>query len=64
MEIPRRGGQSELWPPADTTATAKLDTSRVWDLCRSSPQCGILHPLGKAKGRTRVLIGTGQVHEL
>ena len=32
MEVPRLGAESELEPPAYTTATATLDLSRIYDL--------------------------------
>ena len=37
--------ESELQPPACTTATATSDLSQVCDLCHNSQQCWILNPL-------------------
>ena len=34
-EVPRLGVESELQLPVYTTATVKLDLSRICDLCRS-----------------------------
>ena len=42
MEVPRLGVESELLPPAYTTATATLDPKRVCDLHHSPWQCWIL----------------------
>ena len=42
----------ELQPPADTTATATQDRSRVCDLHRSSRPRRLLNPLSKARDRT------------
>ena len=42
MEIPRLGVQSELKPPAYTTATATPDLSRVCDLHHSQGNAGSL----------------------
>ena len=58
MDIPRLGAESELWPPAYTTATAMWDTSHVFDLHYSSQQHQILNPSSKARDRTRVLVHT------
>ena len=44
MEVPRLGVESELQPPAYTTATAMLDPSCICDLHRR-----ILNPLSKAR---------------
>ena len=52
MEVPRLGGQSELEPPAYTTATAMPDPRRICDLHHSSRQHQILNPLREAKDRT------------
>ena len=40
-EFPRLGIQSELWPPAYTTATETWDPSHICDLHHSSRQCQI-----------------------
>ena len=47
MEVPRLGAESELWPPAYTTATAMWGTSHVFDLHYSSQL--ILNPSSKAR---------------
>ena len=52
MEVPRLGVQSELLPPASTTATATPGPSRVCDLHHSSWQRWILNPLSEARDRT------------
>ena len=52
MEVPRLGVQSELQPPAYTTATATQDLSHVCDLHHSSRQCWILNPLNEARDWT------------
>ena len=44
MEVPRLGLQSELWPPAYTTATATPDPSCAYSLHHCSWQCRILSP--------------------
>ena len=49
MEVPRLGGQLELWLPASATATATPDPSYVFDLHHSSWQCQILNPLSQAR---------------
>jgi len=64
LEVPRLGAESELQLLAYATATATWDLSHVCNLHRGSGKSQILNPLSKVKGRTRVLIGTGQVHEL
>ena len=56
VEAPRLGVQSELQPPAYTTATAMRDPSRVCDLHHNSGQRRILNPLGEARDRTHVLM--------
>ena len=43
MEVPRVGIESELQPPAYTTATAMPDLSHVFNLHHSSQQCWILN---------------------
>ena len=61
MEVPRLGVQSELQLPADTTATATLDLSLVWDLHHSSRQGRVLNPLSEARDGTHILTDTRQV---
>ena len=56
MEVHRLGAESELKPPAYTTATAMPDPSRVCELHLSSWQCQILNPLSEARDRTRNLM--------
>ena len=36
--------------------------SHICDLCHSSGQCWILHPLSKASDRTHILMNTSQIH--
>ena len=62
MEVPRLGVQSELLPPAYTTATATWDPNHVCDLHDSSWQCWILNPVSKARYRFCVLMDTSQIH--
>ena len=62
MEVPRLGVQSELQPPAYTTATAMQDLSRICNLLHGSRQRHILNPLSKARDRTHVLIDASLVH--
>ena len=64
MEVPRLGVQSELQPPAYTTATATGDLSLICDLYHSSRQCQILNPLSEARDQTHILTDTSQVHYL
>ena len=54
-EVPRLGVQSELRPPAYTTATATPDPSRVCHLRCSSCQHRILSPLIEARDQTPIL---------
>ena len=61
MEVPRLGVESELQPPACTTATATLDPSHVCDLHHSSWQHWILHPLIKARDQIRILMDASWV---
>ena len=61
VEVPGLGVQSELQPPAYTTATAMWDPSRVCDLHHSSGQCKILNPLSEARDQTRNLMVTSRV---
>ena len=56
MEVPRLGVQSELQPPACTTATATQEPSHFCDLHHSSGPRSILNPLSEARDRTRVLM--------
>ena len=58
MDVPKLGVESELQPPAYTTATATAmrDPSRIFDLHHSSQQFRILNPLSKAKDQTRILM--------
>ena len=58
MEVPRLGVQSELQPPAYTTATATRDLSRVCNLHHSFRRCQIFNPLSGARDRTRILMDT------
>ena len=55
MEVPRLGVESELQLLAYATATAT--PSCVCDLQHSSRQHQIPDPLGKARDRTRILVG-------
>ena len=64
MEIPRLGVESELQPPAYTTAIATWHLSLLCDLYHSSWQHWILNPLSQARDRTRVLTDTHQDHNL
>ena len=61
MEVPRLGVESQLQPPAYTTATATCDLSGVCDRHHSSRQCRILNPLSKARDRTCILVDPSQV---
>ena len=61
-DVPRLGAESELHLPAYTTATAMPDLSRICDL--SFLQRWILHPLSKARERTRILMDTSQALNL
>uniref|UniRef100_A0A480V5X7 Negative elongation factor C/D-like n=1 Tax=Sus scrofa TaxID=9823 RepID=A0A480V5X7_PIG len=61
MEVPRLGVQSELQPPACTTATATRDPSHVCDLQHSSQQRQILNPRSKARDRARNLMVPGRI---
>ena len=61
MEVPRLGVKSELQLPADTTATAVLDLSRVCDPHHSSQQHRILNPLSEARDRTLTPVDTSGV---
>ena len=61
MEVPRLGIQSELQPPAYTTATATQDPSHVYDLHHSSRQHQIINPLSKAKDQICILMDVSQI---
>ena len=61
MEVPRLGAESEIQPPAYTTATAMLDPSRLCNLYHSSWQRWILNPLSGARSRICILMDTGWV---
>ena len=61
MEVPRLEVESELQLLAYTTATAMRDLSPICNLHHSSEQCWVLNPLGKARDRTYILMGTSQV---
>ena len=52
MGVPRLGAELELKLPADATATAAQDPSRVCDLHHSSRQSRILNPLSEARDQT------------
>ena len=58
MEVPRLGGESELQPPADATATATPDPSLVCTPHCSFWQPQILHPWSEAREQTRILTET------
>ena len=62
MEFPRLGVQSELLPPAYTTATAMPDPSCVCDPHHSSWQCQILNPLNEARDRTWNFVVPSWIH--
>ena len=55
------GVESELQPPAYTTATATQDLSRIHDLHHSPQQRGIPDPLSEARDSTCMLMGPSQV---
>ena len=61
MEVPRLGVESELQPPAYTTATAMPDPSRICDLHHSLRQCWILNPLSEVRDRTQTLRDASRV---
>ena len=60
MEIPRLGVESELYPPAYTTATSTPNPSCVWDH-HSSWQCQILNPLIETRDWTCILVHVHQI---
>ena len=62
MEVPRPRVQSELYPPAYTTATAMRDLSHICDPHHSSWPCQILNPLSEARERTHNLMDTRWMH--
>ena len=49
MDVPRLGGESELFLTAFTTAMAVGDLSHICDLHHSSRQQWILNPLSEAR---------------
>ena len=61
MEVPRLGVESDLQLPATVTAIATQYLSRVCNLLHSSWQHQISYPLSKARDRTCILMGTGQI---
>ena len=61
MEVPRLGAESELKPPAYTTATATENLSHVCGLQHSSQQHQILNPLSEARDRTRICMDSSRV---
>ena len=61
MEVPRLGGESELWLLVYTTATATPDASHVCDPHHSSRQRRILHPLSEARDQTCILMDAPQM---
>jgi len=61
VEVPRLGVQSELQPPAYTTATAVWDPSCICNLHNSSWQHQILNPLSEARDQTRILRNPSRV---
>ena len=61
IEAPRLGVQSELQPPAYTTATATPDPNHIFDLHHRSWRCQILNPLSEARDRNSVLLDPSQI---
>jgi len=61
-EVSRLRVESELQLPADATATATQDLSRVCDLHYSSRQHWILKPLSKAKNQRYILMDPSRAH--
>ena len=57
-------GQIELQLQIYNTAIAMSDPTQVCDLHQSSPQCGILNPLCKARDRIHILMDTSWVQTL
>ena len=62
MEVPRPGVESELLPPAYTTATAAPDLSLVCDLYHSSQQHWMLNPLSETRDQTHNLMVPSRIH--
>ena len=62
VEVPRLGVESELQPPANTTATATPDLSHVCDLHPSSHQRHILNLLSEARDQTHSLMDISWIH--
>ena len=62
MEGPRLGAESELQPPAYTTAIATPDPIRVYNLHHNSQQFQILNPMGEARVWTHILMDSSHVH--
>ena len=62
MEVPRLGVQLGLQLPADTTATATQDLSRICNLHHSSRQHRILNPLSEVRDRTHGLMAPCRIH--
>ena len=62
MEVPRLRAESELKPPAYTSATAMPDPGLICDLHHSSWQRQILNPLSEARDQTWVLMDARQIH--
>ena len=62
MGVPKLGVELELQLQAYATATAKQDSSCVWDLHHSSLQRQILNPLREARDQTRNLMVPSQIH--
>ena len=60
MEVPRREDESELQPPAYTTATAMPDLSHIRSLHHSSRQRWILSPLSEVRDGTHDLMVPSQ----
>ena len=58
LEVPGLRVKSELQLPADTTAIAVWDPSRVCSLHYSSRQCQLLNPLSMARDQTCILMDT------
>ena len=58
MEVPGSGIELELQLLAYTTATATLDLSNNFNLCRSLWQCWIFNPLSEERDRTCILMDT------
>ena len=61
MEVSRLGVESELQPPAYTTAIAMWDLSHICDLHHSSQHHWIPDPLSKARDQTHTLMDTSGI---